>query len=192
MTTQRPSGHLHQLGFWGLGLSALVGCALLGRSAAADIAPRPPAHVAPARNGSKPVFHGDLSKLKPAPSASAEASTSGVPSASAEAPASAAPIASESSPASDGAARSPEEAQPAPSAAIPAAGQVADNPGEPPKAHAGGPDVRAARASFIVAAAFLGVLAAFWMLMRWRKSRLYAKIAAMEAAEEADQSSAET
>lgn len=66
---------------------------------------------------------------------------------------------------------------------------MVDDQREPPKAHAGGREVRAARASFIVGAAFLGVLAAFWMLMRWRKSRLYAQLAEMDARDEESGSS---
>lgn len=54
---------------------------------------------------------------------------------------------------------------------------------EPPKLLAAGRNARAARASVIVGAAFLALLAAFWMLMRWRKSRLYAQLAALDARE---------
>ncbi|MCA9647369.1 MAG: hypothetical protein KC492_42055 [Myxococcales bacterium] len=165
---------------WGLGLMALLGCALLAPSAAADIAPRKPRPVAPSPvTAPKPVaapkanIREDSGEAAAAPSTSAEGGNS------AEAEASAAPPpagTSASAPSGD----APGEPAAAPRPEVPASGPIVNDPKEPPKAHAGGRDVRAARASFIVAAAFLGVLAAFWMLMRWRKSRLYAQLAQME------------
>ncbi|MCB9585981.1 MAG: hypothetical protein H6718_11325 [Polyangiaceae bacterium] len=177
---------------WGLGLMALLGCALLAPSAAADIAPRKPRPVAPspvtapkpvaapkAVAAPKPVAAPEARIREDSGEAAAAPSTSAEGGNSAEAEASAAPPpagTSASAPSGD----APGEPAAAPRPEVPASGPIVNDPKEPPKAHAGGRDVRAARASFIVAAAFLGVLAAFWMLMRWRKSRLYAQLAQME------------
>ncbi|MCA9632045.1 MAG: hypothetical protein KC766_30535, partial [Myxococcales bacterium] len=145
------------LGSWGLGVIALGGCVLFTLPAAADIAPHPIGRqVEPRPQPIKGTWTGK------ALAGSASASSSALGSAQPAPGPSVAPPSPEPS-----SARSedfPEETTEGASAPLPAAGPMVDDRREPPKVHAGGRDVRAARASFIVGAAFLGILAAFWML----------------------------
>lgn len=154
----------------GVAWSAACALWLLAPGASADLprpSPKPQPVEAPApRPKPQPV-------AAPAP----QAKPILVPSASV-APAASADAAAPAEPSS----QSPV-AEPAPSAeSIPEDTPSAHDPQDSPDTAqaANARRAQAARSSFLVGASFVGLLAGFWAMMRWRKSRLRTQLEAME------------